>query len=417
MSKENICIVGGGVIGLCSAWYLNKLGCQLTIIDRGDFTDGTSYGNAGMICPSHFVPMAAPGVIRKGLKWLTDSRSPFYVRPRLEPDFLRWMLRFYISSRQTNARRAMPALLELNERSRDLYRIMANELQSDVGFDQRGLLMLYKTIKQEKEEIELAALAGELGVKAQIMNADELKSLEPELELDVLGGLYFPGDAHLNPVQLMRMLHRQLEKAGVRFIANTEITDFEFKNSVVAAVKDFKGERYTADQFLIAGGAWSALLLKKAGLNLLVQDGKGYSSLISGPAAFPQIPTILSEAKVAITPMGQDLRVTGTLELSGLKAGLNKSRIEGIFKSLPRYYPGLKIGIPEDKKIWTGYRPCTPDGLPYIGQNEKISNLFVGTGHGMLGLSAAAGTGESLSRIMTGQKPAMDLNVFRINRF
>lgn len=417
MTKKEIHIIGGGIIGLCSAWYLVKEGYQVTIIDKNNFTEGTSYGNAGMIVPSHFVPMATPGVITQGLKWLLNSKSPFYVKPRLNADLVQWLWHFYRSANTKQVKAAMPLLYAFNERSKELYRDIAAENDFNFNYEERGLLMLYKTPKQAKEEEELAEKAHSLGVKASIYNREELKKLEPEMDLDVLGGIYFPGDAHLYPNQLMAQLTAKLKKVGVKFLSNTTITDFKIIDRKIIALMNDKEEAILVSNVLLTSGSWSGQLLKKAGIKIHLQDGKGYSITLKNLNLRPQIPTILSEAKVAITPMGKDLRIGGTLELSGLSPKINPNRVQGIIESVPNYYKNLALPTIETEKIWKGFRPCTPDGLPYIGNSSILNNLTVGTGHGMMGLSLGAATGKILSEVVTNQKTTLDINPFRLNRF
>ncbi len=417
MKRDNIHIVGGGVVGLCAAWYLKKVGCGVTIIDKNDISDGTSFGNAGMIVPSHFVPMATPGVIAQGLRWMLNSKSPFYIRPRLNADLVQWLWHFYRSANARQVARSVPVLYELNEQSKWLYKAMVIEEGFDFGFEERGLLMLYRTKKQAEEEEELAEKAHSLGVKADIYDKSGLKSLEPEMDLDVLGGIYFPGDAHLYPNRLMAQLVARLKELGVTFLSNTSIVDFKTSGSTIKALLTDKNEAIPVENVLLSPGSWAGFLLKKAGIKIHLQDGKGYSITLKSPGLRPRIPTILSEAKVAVTPMGDDLRIGGTLELSGLSQKINQKRVEGIIESMPKYYRNIDVPFSRKTQIWKGYRPCTPDGMPYIGQADNLSNLFVGTGHGMMGLSLGAATGKLLSEIITEQRPMMATDPFRLNRF
>lgn len=417
MKTDKVHIVGGGIVGLCAAWYLKQEGCEVTVIDKDDYADGTSFGNAGMIVPSHFVPMATPGVIAQGLKWLLNSKSPFYIKPRLNADLIQWLWYFYRSANARHVETAMPVLYALNERSKWLYKAMAAEQGFDFGFEERGLLLLYKTQKQAREEEALVEKAHRLGVKAAIFDKKGLQDLEPEMDLDVLGGAYFPGDAHLYPNQLMVQLTTRLRQLGVSFVPNTAIVDFNIRGSKIEALLTDEGDTLPVDNVVLASGSWTGLLLKKAGVKIHLQDGKGYSITLEKPKLRPRIPAILSEAKVAITPIGDDLRIGGTLELSGLSGKISHKRVKGIVESMPMYYKNLDIPFTDETKIWKGYRPCTPDGIPYIGKSEYLSNLFVGTGHGMMGLSLGAVTGKLLSELMTHQKPMLAIHPFRLNRF
>lgn len=417
MKKKEIYIIGGGIIGLCTAWYLVKEGYQVTIIDKNNFTDGTSFGNAGMIVPSHFVPMATPGVITQGLKWLLNSKSPFYVKPRLNADLIQWLWYFYKSANNRQMQAAMPVLYEFNERSKELYRAIAAENNFDFSYEEKGLLMLYKTQKQAKKEVELAEQAHQLGIKAELLDIQALHRLEPEMDFDVLGGIYFPEDAHLYPNQFIAQIISALKAHNVEFISNKEIVDFKIKGTKIDALIDKSGENIPVKEVLITAGSWTGLLVKKVGIKIHLQDGKGYSVTLKEPSIRPRIPTILSEAKVAITPMGDDLRIGGTLELSGLSPKISQNRVQGILESVPNYYQNISLPTIETAKVWKGYRPCTPDGLPYIGKSPNLSNLTIGTGHGMMGLSLGAATGKILSELLTGQNPMLEVRPFRLNRF
>ena len=417
MTGNSVHIVGGGIIGLCAAWYLKKTGVSVTVIEKNNSTDGTSFGNAGMIVPSHFVPMASPGVIAQGLKWMLNSKSPFYIKPRMNKDLLQWLWYFYRSANKRHVANSIPVLYELNEQSKGLYKSLATEVGFEFGFKENGLLMLYKTKEQAEEEEILAEKAYKLGVEAEILDSHGLKTLEPEMDLDVLGGLYFPGDAHLYPNQLMNQLVVQLKELGVDFLTHTAIVDFKTKGSRIDSLITEKNELVPVENVLVTSGSWTGIILKKLGVKIHLQDGKGYSITLKDPELRPRVPTILSEAKVAITPMGSDLRIGGTLELSGMSKKINRNRVEGIVESTQAYYKNLKIPFSESTKIWTGYRPCAPDGMPYIGQSHSISNLFVGTGHGMMGLSLGAVTGKLLSEIITHQPPIVSTSPFRLDRF
>lgn len=414
---KEVHIIGGGIVGICAAWYLSAAGRKVTVLDKSNMLDGTSHGNAGMIVPSHFVPMATPGVITQGLKWLLDNKSPFYVKPRLDLDLLNWLWKFYRSANAKKVKESMPVLLEINQRSKALYQEIASAADFDFGYDQKGLLMLYKTAKQEQEEHHLAEQAHQLGVEAEMLSPSELKKLEPHMDLDVRGGIYFPGDAHLYPNLLMQKMKADLVKRGVTFLSGHEVLDLNIVGTKIDSVQTNNHGTIPVDELLVTSGSWTALLLRKIGIKLLIQDGKGYSITLKEPSLRPSIPTILAEAKVAITPMGADLRIGGTLELSGLSPNITKSRVAGIIESIPKYYRNMPMKLTGSSNLWQGYRPCTPDGMPYIGRSERFSNLTLGTGHGMMGLSLGAVTGLLLSQLINKEEPTLELDPFRLDRF
>lgn len=415
--KKHIHIIGGGVVGLSSAWYLQEAGFQVTLIDRGNFEDSTSTGNAGMIVPSHFVPMSSPGVIQQGIKWMFDSKSPFYVKPRLNLKLAQWLWRFYRSCNNEHVVKSMPILYQFNEWSKELYHNFAQDPKFDFCFERKGLLMLYKTAHQEKEELEMAEKAKQLGVDVETLDAKGLKKLEPEIDLNVLGGVYFPGDAHLYPNMFIQQLYQNLKDQGVQFLTNTEVIDFDYNGSKVNSVQLSSGKIILIDELLVTGGSWTSSLLKRLGIKMLLQDGKGYSYTLQNPILRPRIPTILTESKVAVTPMGEDLRIGGTLELGGMSKKVNKKRLSGILESLPKYYPQMDAKKPRIDKTWIGYRPCTPDGMPYIGRSKSITNLSVATGHGMMGMSMGPATGKLVSELYLGTKTTIDTSMFDLDRF
>ena len=410
-------IIGGGIIGLFSAYYLQEDGHDVHIFDKSDLSDGCSYGNAGMITPSHFIPLAAPGVIAQGVRWMFDAGSPFYIKPRLDLGLAQWLWRFYRSCNKQQAEAAMPVLLDFNLEGKKLYRAFYDKTGVDFKLEERGILMLYKTAKKEKEELATATKAAKLGIETKHYNQQTIKGFEKGTPVDALGGVFWPCDAHLYPNFLMGHLIKLLKNKGASFYGNNSVDNFEKKENKITAIY-CGNEKHEADATVIATGSWSGILLKKLGINLLIQDGKGYSVTLKKPAQRPEYATILSEAKVAVTPMGDDLRFGGTLELGGLNSGINKKRIKGILNAIPQYYPNIKVEMPDEKNIWRGFRPCSPDGLPYIGRLNKFENLILATGHAMMGLSLGPSTGKMVKDVLLEKEVNSDyLLFFNPNRY
>ena len=186
---------------------------------------------------------------------------------------------------------------------------------------------------------------------------------------------------------------------------------------VLKTVLTAKAEKINVENLIIAGGSWTSKILKFLGIKMLLQDGKGYSVTLNKPAHNLTIPSILSEAKVAMTPMGNDLRIGGTLEISNLSPKINLSRLKGILESVPTYYPELKPELPPAERIWHGFRPCSPDGLPYLGRSKKYKNLVIATGHAMMGLSLGPASGKLVSEIIQNTSASLDLTLLDPNRF
>src|SRR5258706_3447737 len=383
---KNVGIIGGGIIGLCSAYYLNKTGHRVMIIDQGDLNDGCSFGNAGMIVPSHFVPLAAPGMISKGIRWMFNPNSPLYVRPRFSGRLWKWGYYFYRSSTKEHVERSVPVLKEISLLSKAQYRELSKELPFDFGYQERGLLMLYQTSETEKEEADTAHLANQNGIEARILSHPEVQALEPDVQVKARGGIYFPGDAHLTPQQLVHQLIPLLKNKGVSFLTRTRVNDFDLDKGWVKWVITDKGD-FTYDELIIAAGAWSGILSSKLQLSLPMQAGKGYSITLPGMKKNIRIPSILVEARVAGTPMGDAIRFGGTMEITGMAHGISMNRVKRIVDAIPRYYPEMKVSPPNEQAAWHGLRPCSPDGLPYIGCLTRLKNVTMATGHSMMGLS------------------------------
>ncbi len=412
---KNVAIIGGGIIGLSSAYYLMKSGHRVTVFDEGNFSDNCSIGNAGMIVPSHIIPLAAPGMIAKGIRWMFNSRSPFYVKPRLKGNLIRWGMKFYSFSNAAHVERSIPVLKEISLLSKSLYQKLAAAGEFDFGYHERGLLMLYQTAETEHEEKEAARIANKNGIIAQILTLDQIQNLE-SVRVSARGGVYFPGDAHLTPQLLMANLVNYLKSNGVTMHGNTSVKDFTTSGHGIVAITTGNGSE-VFDEYVLATGAWSGVQAAKLNLDLPMQGGKGYSFNLTDVNQNINIPTLLLEGRVAVTPMGNNLRFGGTMEINGTDRSINMNRVRGIVDTIPKYYPDMKVGVPEVKNVWNGLRPCSPDGLPYIGRSKQFNNLTIATGHSMMGLSLGPATGLLVSEIIDEKPTTMDITPFLPERF
>lgn len=414
MSK--VIVAGGGVIGLCAAYYLHKGGHEVVVIERGDIQTGTSFGNAGYVSPSHFIPLASPGIVAKGLQWMLSSSSPFYIKPRLDMDLIKWGLTFWRRSAKSYMEKNIPPLNEILHLSRALTSEIRDELGNHFRMEEVGCFMLYKSAVTEKHEIELAKEAASLGIETKIFDAKGVQEMEPEVEVNVRGGVLYPIDCHLHPGDLMQTIYQYLQSNGVQFHLNTTIEGFEKEGRKVSKVITDKGD-FTADAFVLATGSWLPIVTKHLGIELLLQAGKGYSMTFENVEKNLHQPAILVDDRVAMTPMGTDLRMGGTMEISGLQSPMLIKRVQAIFKAAKNYYPNLPVSFPSSEKIWWGWRPLSPDGLPYIGRHSAFDNLVLSGGHAMLGLSLAAATGKLVEEIIGGKKTSMDIAAFNVERY
>ncbi len=409
MSKSVI-VIGGGIIGLCTAYYLDKEGCKVTVIDQSTITDGASFVNAGFISPSHIIPLAAPGMITTGLKMMFNSASPFYVKPRLDADFLKWSLAFKKSSTKKNVEKAIPIIKDINLLSKELFTDFYNDAAFNFQLEHKGLLMFYQTDKAGEKESKVAKRAIEEGLDVELLSLDDVKKLEPNVELNIKGAIHYKCDAHTTPNEFMKQLYGYLKNKGVTFYTNEKVIDLDVLSDKVSKVKTDKRE-ISADEVVIAAGSWSPLLTKKLGVQILVQAGKGYRIDVEREVGIT-MPAILMEAKVAVTPMNGFTRLAGTMEIAGINNNINPIRVKAIAKAVENYYKGMQIQESEISTAAYGLRPISPDGLPYIGRLSKFKNVTIATAHAMMGWSLGPATGKLVSEIITDQKMAMNILAF-----
>jgi len=396
-------IVGGGVVGLCSAYYCLARGMAVTVIERGtgDY-DCCSIGNAGMIVPSHFVPLAAPGIVARGLRIMLDPESPFFIHPRLDGNLLRWGWRFYRSATAHHVAASRELLRDLLMESRRLFVELA--AQGEFGLEQRGLLALCRTAEGLDHEARVAAEARALGLEAEVLDARATAARDPALTMDVAGSVYFAQDCHLDPARFLASMRARVLAMGGVIEQGIAMDGIEAGGGTVRAVRG-SGRRFEGEHFVVAAGVWSAELLATVGVRLLLEGGKGYSLTLPAPPELPRLCSILTEASVAVTPIGGALRLAGTMELAGLDRSINPARVRGIVKAVSRYLPRFGAGDFDGIAPWAGLRPVSADGIPYLGKVAGLPNLVVATGHAMLGVSLGPVSGHVVADLLTGRPP------------
>lgn len=411
----NVVIIGGGIIGLTGAYYLRKAGLEVSVVDKNDLTDGCSFGNIGYISPSHFIPLATPGIIKQGMKWMMSSSSPFYIKPRLNADLVRWGLTFRKSANNSLVEKNAPHLNNLLQLSRQLMTDLKNDLD-DFDLLERGVFMLYKSEITGRHEKEMAEQAQLFGLKTVVCDRQQVQDYESETEVDVAGGVLYLDDCHVNPAKLMQALYKKLREMGVHFYLNAEVTDFEKTGDKITSVVTHT-QPIPADEVIIANGSWMGELSKLLGIRILLQPGKGYSMVFDQLAQNLQYPSILVDDRVATAPIGRWLRIGGTMEMSGHSDTILPKRVQSIFDAFKKYYPKMNLARPDTRKTWFGYRPVTPDGLPYIGRHDQYQNLTYAGGHAMMGVSCATGTGILLNEIIQHKATSIDVAAFNPGRF
>lgn len=406
MSK--VAVIGGGVIGLCSAYSLAEKGFEVTVIDPGE-GPSTSTVNAGMIVPSHIIPLAAPGMVGVGLRMMLRPRSPLWIRPRLDRELFRWGLRFAKSCTQEHVDRSKKLLIDLNVASKQGYLDFEKILES-FHVEQRGLLMIARKESSLEEESHVAAQVRELGLPAIVLDAKQVADIDPGIRIDAVGGVHYVADCHFSPGEFMAALRRRLYEMDVRFERSRVVS------LSGSAVRTADGE-VQAETFVLAAGAWSSRLAGPLGMYLPMQAGKGYSFNVESPPERPTICAILMEGRVAVTPMPNGVRFGGTMEIGPTDDRIDERRVQAIRETIPDYYPAFKGFDLRSRPASLGLRPCTPDGLPYIGRSRFADNVIVATGHAMMGMSLGPITGRLVAELAAGEAPEIDVSPLSPDRF
>ena len=416
MSHSNVIILGGGAIGLSTAYYLNRSGFSVTIIDADEPNSETncSWGNSGMIVPSHIVPLAAPGVIKQGLKWLLDPESPFSIELKPSLEMISWLWKFRKAANPNHVKTGAKLLQELGLRSRKLYLDIGNKI--DIGLETNGILMLCNSESAIEEEFKISKMARDLGMEAIDLDQAGVQKIEMGMRVDVKGGVHYPLDCNIDPVLFMDLMKKYLVQNGVNINYNKPVTEIVVNNNKVESVKS-NDESWSADYVVLSAGSFSSKLVKQIGLKMPLMGGKGYSYTLEPSQKKPSVPAILIEARIASTPMGEKWRFGGTMTVTDSNRFINKKKLNAMARDVKNYYPEYESSWVNGCKPWVGLRPLSADGIPYIGSFKKFPNLIAATGHAMMGISMAPVTGEIVNNIISGQKPNFNLNMLSPDRF
>ena len=412
--QVDVLIIGGGVAGICTAHFLIERGREVTVVEKDEVCAGSSYGNAGLIVPSHSVPLAEPGVIGQGLRWMLDPDSPFYIKPRFDRDLIAWLWQFRKASTAKRVRAAMPLLRDLHLESFRHYEALAADL--DFSFGHQGRLLLCRDEKGLAHVREEAELMGEIGLELEMLDREGVRRIDASVDFDCIGGAFYAQDAHLDPARFVRGLAARCVERGLDLQERTEVLRFRREAGTISAVETTRGD-FAARDVVLCSGSWSPGLAAALDLALPVQPAKGYSVTVCKPDPCPEIPFMMVEAKVAVTPMGDKLRFAGTLELAGMDLSINHRRVTAIMKSVPQYVPAWDPDELELTEVWRGLRPCSPDGLPYLGRVRDCENLTVAAGHAMIGVSLGPVTGDITARLVQREDPGFDLGLCQVERF
>ncbi len=413
-ASADVLIIGGGVIGLACAYELQRAGRKVRVLEQGRIGSGSSHGNCGTLTPSHAEPLAAPGVIAKALRWMLKPDAPLYIAPRFDPALWHWLWNF---SRRCNARdcrtatRARAALLET---SREMIERLVRDHALDCEFAASGVLHAFVDPRaRDAAYAELPALR-EVGIVGDPWDAARLAAEEPSLCAGLAGGLFFPGDASLRPDRYVAELARLARAAGCEFVEDCAVLGFRRERGRVVGIDTTRGPHRGVD-VIIATGAWSPELVRDLGFALPIQPGKGYSITWDAQRAPPRRPLALIERSVCVTAWGSGFRLGSTMEFSGYDSTLNRTRLDALERAAGEYMRDPPTGARREE--WYGWRPMTYDDLPVLGRAPGSDNLWLATGHGMLGVSMSMVTGRLLADLMTERDPIVDPAPYSAMRF
>jgi D-amino-acid dehydrogenase len=412
----DIIVVGGGPVGACCALELARAGASVTLLEREPEIcppESGAHANCGLLVPSDATPLAAPGVLGQGLKWMLDSSSPFYIAPRSSPALARWLWLFRAACSEARAQAAAPVLRALHVLSARLHDELATQGGEAWRFHHDGELQIFETAKGLAEAGEEVAQSRAMGVRVDDVSVDEAHRLFPGLRCDLAGAFFFPEDGHLDPMLFTRAAARMAEEAGATVVTGAEALALEPAPRGVRALTT-RGT-FTAGQVVLAAGAWTPFLTAGLGVRLPVEPAKGYSVDVERPADFPEVPLYLGDAHVVLTPLGDSLRLGSTLELAGWDMRVRPRRVAYLRAAGER-----AVGVPADgpiRQLWRGPRPVTPDGLPVIGRVPGRDRVILATGHCMLGLSLGPATGRLVAQVASGARPEIDLAPLGVQRF
>ena len=397
---KKVVVIGGGIVGLCCAYFLQKEGHEVQVYDKGNMDSGASWINAGYLTPSHIVPLASPEMLKSGLKFFFKPNGPVFLKPRFSKDFFSWSFNFYKSAKSSRVRVSIPIIKDLNLESKKLYLQIREELgHQKVHLKTKGLLMLFKTEALYEEELKVAQKAMSLGLKVNSLSPKEVEIIDSTVSSNLYGALHYLDDGHSTPPIFMETLINHLKNSGVQLFTKSEITRINHKNGLISCLKSHNSI-IEADEYVMAAGVWSQPLAQQLGLSLPIEAGKGYA-IKHYTTNSPSLPALLMEAKIAITPMANYLSLAGTMELSGINHEIRKNRVNQIAIGATPYYKHLIVSEEEKNSAACGLRPLTPDGLPYIGRSNRFKNLTIATGHAMMGWSLGPITGQMVSDLIS----------------
>jgi D-amino-acid dehydrogenase len=410
-------IVGGGVIGVCCAYFLARRGARVTVLERDQIGKGASYGNAGSIAPGH-LPINKAGRVRQALKSLFDPLSPLYVAPRPDPALAKWLWAFSRACTDRQVELSMRTLAPLGHTGRELFDDLVETEKLECGFRREGYYEIYLTERGLESATKEAGFISRYGFHPDVMPGGALREREPAINGRVVGGVFYPEAATINPYHFVLEMAQRAERYGAEFRTDTEVVAIRTIDRKVHGVQTQSGEVLESDAVVLASGAYSVPLIRKLGVRFPLQAAKGYHRDCESRQGRPPLlrrACVLGESLVFCTPMDGFVRLAGTIEFSGLNQEIRRPRLEQLTNSSSRYL--RTIGDAAVRSEWCGLRPCLPDGLPAVGPLSPYTGLFIATGHAMMGLTLGPVTGSLIAECVLDGSPSIDITALCPGRF
>jgi D-amino-acid dehydrogenase len=415
-NDPDVLVIGGGIVGLFSAYYLRRGGRSVAVAERGSVGGplSCSSGNTGFVGTQGAAPLADPDMLALGLRRVLNPDSPVYVKPRWDGELLSWLRHFRRACNDRDAEASSRVLLDMKRRSLEILRELCATGSLASTFTARGMVLAFKTPQGFAKACRSVQQAVANAVPLRILGPGELRALEPDVEFDISGAVYNAEGAYLHVPDFVVEFARVLEGMGVEIHARAEALGFEVSDGSVEQVRTTRGD-FRPREIVLAAGAWSGECARKLDIGLELQPVKGYSITVKTPRNAPRLPVLLSEGRVAVVPLGDRIRFGGTLELSGMDSAVAQRRLDSIRRIVRAYLPGLENA--ETLDVWSGFRPCTPDGLPFMGRPERYRNLSIACGHGHVGMGLAPVSGKLVAQLVAAEQPDIDLAPFRLGRY
>jgi D-amino-acid dehydrogenase len=411
--RSKIVVVGAGIVGVCTAWHLLRRGADVTLVDRDEPGLGCSYGNAGALSSGSVAPLAMPGVMRDALSMLLDPAAPLRIPLSYLPKAAPWLRRFVRASRPDAVRRISQALSTLLANSIERHLELLGEIGASDLVRRTGQLYLYPDDAYLAKDTTSWTLRREHGLRAERIGRAEILALEPEVGPGYAAAIFTPEQGmSINPYRQVTAIAADFARRGGRIVRD-RIVAIDVDADRVRAVRG-EAASYAADHAVICAGAWSTQLLADLGYAIPLESQRGYHVTIASPGIAVTRPVIAADRKVFLTPMEDGLRVAGTVEFGGLTRAPTRKRAEFLVRDVARVFP--RAHVPADWTFWMGHRPCLPDSLPVLGPSRH-RGLWLNFGHGHLGLTMSAASGDILARAICGEPSNIDLAPFSFARF